>query len=205
MPPETAAELGLMTGVPPFPVDKLVDLGNWQDPPFSRWGFQHVRELIPTRGHPRRERRRAGPASCRAWLEVPAVGGSRATTCRTFLDETYTDGILVLHRGTVVTERYFNGMTPRSTHLFMSVTKSVSRHRAGSSSRAAALARRTVRSPSIPELEGTSWEGGTVRHLLDMRAGTKFNEDYEDLTPRYGCTSRSTCGVRASTISLPRT
>ena len=33
----------------------------------------------------------------------------------------------------------------------------------------------------IPELAGTSWEGCTVRHLLDMRAGTRFNEDYDDL------------------------
>jgi hypothetical protein len=33
----------------------------------------------------------------------------------------------------------------------------------------------------IAELRGTSWEGCTVQHLLDMRAGTKFNEeDYGD-------------------------
>ena len=33
----------------------------------------------------------------------------------------------------------------------------------------------------MPELAGTAWEGCTVRHLLDMRAGTRFNEDYDDL------------------------
>ncbi len=33
----------------------------------------------------------------------------------------------------------------------------------------------------VPELEGTSFEGCTVQDLLDMRAGTRFNEDYEDL------------------------
>ena len=66
MPPETAAELGLMTGVPPFPADKLVDLGNWQDPPFSRWGFQHVRELIPTAQHLARGRQAVDPAARRA-------------------------------------------------------------------------------------------------------------------------------------------
>jgi hypothetical protein len=43
----TAAELGLMHGSPP-PADRLVTLNNWQDPPFNRWGFQHVRDLIPT-------------------------------------------------------------------------------------------------------------------------------------------------------------
>ena len=33
-------------------------LANWQDPPFNRWAFQHVRELIPTARIPRGD----GPA-----------------------------------------------------------------------------------------------------------------------------------------------
>ena len=33
-----------MTGAPPFAEAGLVTLGNWQDPPFNRWGFQHIRE-----------------------------------------------------------------------------------------------------------------------------------------------------------------
>ena len=43
-----AAELGLMQGTPPPPADRLVTLANWQDPPFNRWAFQHVRDLVPT-------------------------------------------------------------------------------------------------------------------------------------------------------------
>jgi CubicO group peptidase (beta-lactamase class C family) len=30
----------------------------------------------------------------------------------------------------------------------------------------------------VPELEGTAYRGATIRHLLDMRAGVAFNEDY---------------------------
>jgi CubicO group peptidase (beta-lactamase class C family) len=183
MPPETAAELGLMSGVPPFPVGKLVDLTNWQDPPFSRWGFQHVRELIPTanisRGLgkpwtlPRAERDLEG-----LQLEV----GRRTYDLPTFLDETFTDGILVLHRGKVVMERYLNGMRPETTHLLMSVSKSVTSAACGSLVADGVLSPADLVTRHIPELAGTSWEGCTVRHLLDMRAGTKFNEDYEDLT-----------------------
>jgi CubicO group peptidase (beta-lactamase class C family) len=33
----------------------------------------------------------------------------------------------------------------------------------------------------VPELSGTSFDGATVQQLLDMRTGTRFNEDYEDL------------------------
>ena len=38
---------GLMTGFPPAP-DEQVTLANWQDPPYSRWAFRHMREIIPS-------------------------------------------------------------------------------------------------------------------------------------------------------------
>jgi hypothetical protein len=44
----------LMSGFPPS-AESRVTLANWQDPPYNRWSFQHLRELIPTqrisRGH----------------------------------------------------------------------------------------------------------------------------------------------------------
>jgi hypothetical protein len=43
-----AADHRLMSGAPPFPRPSLVTLANWQDPPFNRWSFQHLRELVPT-------------------------------------------------------------------------------------------------------------------------------------------------------------
>jgi len=112
MPPESAVQLGLMTGVPPFPAEGQVDLANWEYPPYNRWGFQHVRELVPTANIWR------GPgkpwALKRAERDLDgltlSIGGSRSIDFSAFLDETYTDGILVLHRGKVVLERYLNGM-----------------------------------------------------------------------------------------------
>ena len=53
-----AAGPALMAGPPPFPPEARVTLANWQDPPFNRWAFQHIRELIPTA----RISRGAGPA-----------------------------------------------------------------------------------------------------------------------------------------------
>ena len=37
----------LMSGFPP-PAESQVTLANWQDPPYNRWSFQHLREVIPT-------------------------------------------------------------------------------------------------------------------------------------------------------------
>ena len=33
-----------MEGFPP-PRESVVNLGNWQEPPFIRWSFQHLREV----------------------------------------------------------------------------------------------------------------------------------------------------------------
>ena len=46
-------ESRLMAGAPPFAADNLVTLENWQEPPYNRWAFQHVRELLPTARIPR--------------------------------------------------------------------------------------------------------------------------------------------------------
>ena len=170
-----------MVGPPPYPPERLVSLANWQDPPFNRWGFQHVRDLIPTARIARGDGARALPRAERDLDGLKLQLGRRRVASTRFLDETYTDGLLVLHRGKVVTERYANGMTPSTPHLLMSVSKSVTSAVCG------VLVGRGVLSPDdlltahIPELAGTSWEGCTVRHLLDMRAGTRFNEDYDDL------------------------
>jgi len=37
----------LMHGFPPA-AGSQVTLANWRSPPFSRWAFQHVRELVPS-------------------------------------------------------------------------------------------------------------------------------------------------------------
>ena len=37
----------LMMDFPP-PEEMRVTLANWRKPPFNKWSFQHVRELIPT-------------------------------------------------------------------------------------------------------------------------------------------------------------
>jgi CubicO group peptidase (beta-lactamase class C family) len=168
-------------GPPPFEPEHLVTLANWQEPPGNRWAFQHVRELIPSA----RIRRGHGPI----WvlpraeqdvLDVRIGGEPGAPTVARHLDETQTDGFLVVHRGHVVAEHYFNGMEPDTPHLLMSVSKSITAAVAG---RLAARGLIDVRAPVtdlVPELVGSSFDGATVQDLLDMRAGTRFNENYDD-------------------------
>ena len=170
-----------MTGAPPFPPQSRVTLANWQDPPFNRWAFQHIRELIPTA----RIARAAGPAWPLPRAERDVLGlrftdSDRELTVAELLEETYTDGFLVLHQGQVVAEHYFNGLAPDVPHLLMSVSKSVTSAVAGVLVGRGELAVSARVEEIVPELGGTSFEGATVQDLLDMRAGTRFDESYDN-------------------------
>lgn len=176
-----AADQGLMSGAPPFPPPSQVTLANWQDPPFNRWAFQHVRELIPSARIPRGD----GPAWPLPRAERDILGfrfgcGERELSIAELLGETYADGFLVLHQGQVVAEHYFNGMAPDVPHLLMSVSKSVTSAVAGVLAGRGELTVTARVEEIVPELGGTSFAGATVHDLLDMRAGTRFDESYHN-------------------------
>jgi CubicO group peptidase (beta-lactamase class C family) len=171
-----------MTAVTPDA--REVTLANWQDPPFNRWGFLHVRELVPTA----RIGRGDGPVTALPRRETafddlrfhPPRGHETYTVGRA-IAETYTDGLLVIHDGAIVTEWYRDGMRPDTTHLLMSVSKSLTAGLVGAMLRRKLIDPGALVTDYVPDLRGTSFEGCTVRHLLDMRAGTRFSEDYDDI------------------------
>jgi CubicO group peptidase (beta-lactamase class C family) len=163
------------------PQETAVTLANWQEPPFNRWAFQHVSELIPVA----RISRGTGPPWKLPYRRRDLTGlqfraGGRDMTVGELLAETYTDGFLVLQRGRIVAEEYFNGMTPGTRHLLMSVSKSVTAAVAGILAGQGVLDLSAPLTGVLPELAGTSFDEATAQHLLDMRAGTRFGEDYED-------------------------
>lgn len=171
----------MMAGPPPFGADRQVTLEAWQDPPGNRWAFQHVRELIPTA----RIRRGSGPPWALVRDEQPVgalrfQAAGRSMTVAQLLDESYTDAFLVLHGDRIVAEEYRNGMEEDTPHLLMSVSKSVTSAVAGVLAHEGRLGVDAKVTDVVPELEGSSFDGATVQHLLDMRTGTKFNEDYDN-------------------------
>lgn len=154
-----------------------VTLDNWIDGPYNRWGFLHVRELARTARIPRGD----GPVT-----ELPAaprdlggvmIGGPPAMPLEAALAEAHIDGICVLREGGVAFEHYRDGMRADDTHLLMSVSKSLTATLIGVLVGEGTLAPETPVTDYIAELRGTAWEGCTIQHLLDMRAGTRFNED----------------------------
>ena len=155
---------------------------DWDRAPWNRWSFHHMREILPTvevwRGggavDPLQRREKNFDA-----LSVSSLGGA-PNSLLNFLGETHTDGFLVMHRGSVVYERYFGTMTPRSLHLSQSVAKSIVGMAAG-----ILISRRDLDptqqiSLYLPELRQTAWAGATLQQVLDMTTGVKFDETYTD-------------------------
>jgi CubicO group peptidase (beta-lactamase class C family) len=171
----------LMSGFPP-PGQSRVTLANWQDPPFNRWSFQHLRELIPTqrisRGHgPRRSLAQHGAAAVLSDISVYRLAGHSSTFAEVITD-TWTDAVVVLHDGQIVWEHYVNGMTEETPHLLMSVTKSVVGCVAGILVEQGLLNPDEQASSYVPEVARSGYQGATVRHLLNMRTGVRFREEY---------------------------
>src|SRR5215469_11794316 len=100
---------------------------NWQDPPFNRWAYWHVSEILPvyrvSRGHgPVRPLSPSG-----ASVDVPSVATARvdnsAGTVGEVMADTFTDAYLVLQDGALVTEWYGPEGAPGRAHALMSVSK----------------------------------------------------------------------------------
>jgi CubicO group peptidase (beta-lactamase class C family) len=169
----------LMDGFPPSP-ERQVTLANWRTSPFNRWAFHHVREIVPSADIPN------DPADVMALpsspVDVGAVsiesGRGEALSLDDFLDRGSTDGFVIVHRGRVVLERYAHGMTRETPHILMSVSKSLLGLLAGVLVGRGALRPDRPVTDVVPEVAGTAYEGATIRHLLDMRAGIAFDEDY---------------------------
>ena len=115
--------LPIMEGSPPNLVPPKME---WDRPPWNRWSFQHVREILPTTEVWRGSGIVREFASRERNLDDLAVVDSAGvpTTLAGHLDETYTDGFLVLKDGAIAYERHFNGMGQRTPHLSQSVAKS---------------------------------------------------------------------------------
>ncbi len=171
----------IMRGAPPLPGHR-VTLANWDRPPFNRWSFQHVREILPTACVHRGD----GPVSnlpgAPAGLEPLAFTDSEGEeqTIGGHLEETYTDGMIVVHQGHVVFERYYNGMTERTRHLSQSMSKSVCATVAGILIGEGALDPDAPVQEYVPEFAECGYRDATLGQVMDMRSGIKFSEDYTD-------------------------
>ncbi len=181
------AKLGWMVGSPP-PPDRIVRFedGSYWRFPALRWSVSNFRQLMPTVN----VSRGPGPVAVLPTalrddidsLTFTPLGAQRTMTWRESLDANYTDGIVVLHKGRIVYERYFGVLGPEGQHGLMSVTKTFV------GTLAAMLVAEGRLDPGqrvdsyVPELAASAFGSATVRQVMDMTTGISFSEDYADPT-----------------------
>ncbi|OYV02127.1 MAG: 6-aminohexanoate hydrolase [Burkholderiales bacterium PBB5] len=179
------AALGWMQGSPP-PPDKVIRFadGSASRFPQIRWSFANFRQLVPTSVVPR------GPGPVAALpraersdidaLRFTPLGKTEPISFAQSLAANYTDGIVVLHQGRIVYERYFGVMTPERQHIAMSVTKSFFGTIGAMLVAEGQIDENAPVGRYVPELQATAFGDATVRQLLDMRTGLQYSENYAD-------------------------
>jgi len=124
------AKFGWMEGFPP-PPEKLImqPESDFFSFPKLRWTVCHIRELMPTK----QVNRGIGPPVLLEYaidegidaVTFTPMGGGKLMTWKESLSANYTDGILILHKGRVVYEKYFGCLDEMGKHAAMSMTKSI--------------------------------------------------------------------------------
>ncbi|MEO7361202.1 MAG: serine hydrolase [Gemmatimonadaceae bacterium] len=176
-------KLGWMQGSPP-PRDKVLSAvdGSFFQFPALRWSVVHMRELLPTVSVSRGIKT-AQPLPYRLDAGIDSVrfkpwGQPEEMTWGASLWKNYTDGIIVLHKGNVVYERYFGALTENRVHAVMSLTKSFTGTLASILVAEGALDEHKKVRAYVPELLPSAFGDATVREVMDMTTGLQYSEDY---------------------------
>ncbi len=117
-----------------------------------------------------------GPALTLSLL--PEVG---ADSIEQYMENQNTAGILILHKGQIRLETYGNDYGPEGRWTSFSVAKSLTSTLVG-----AAIVDGYIGgledplTQYIPQLTGSGYDGVSVKQLLTMQSGVRWNEDYTD-------------------------
>ena len=177
---QQALPAALVAG-PPSDVPVAVQILRWHmlDKDVSSLTFHSMDTLFTTRTVAR-----SGPV----WvlphddhpLQVDYRWQGQQYTAQQFLERTYTNALLVMKDGRVVSEIYRNATNERSRFIGWSMTKSVTSVLIG-----CALADGHIDSLDtpisryLPELAGGGYEGVSIRQVMQMRSGVDYEERYD--------------------------
>lgn len=113
-------------------------------------------------------------------LNFRPLGRDKEMSWEESLYANYTDGILVLHRGRVVYERYFGCLAQDGKHAAMSMTKSLTGLLAEILVMEGKLDETALVSDIVPDVKNSAFGTATVRQVMDMTTGVRYSEDYAD-------------------------
>lgn len=177
--------MGWMQGSPPA-ADKTI---RFTDPDFFafpklRWTVCNFRQLMPTVGVDNGSQGASTlPTALDASLDQVSftpLGTDKKMSWKAAFDANYSDGVIVLHHGRVVYERYDGCLGPQALHGAMSVTKSLTGLLAEVLVAEGQLDENARVGTLIPELQASAFGDATVRQVMDMTTALDYSENYAD-------------------------
>lgn len=177
--------IGWMQGFPPAPEKRIGHPeSNYFSFPKFRWTVCHLREILPTI---QVSRGLGAPVALERVIDeridtisFKPIGSDQKMLWQESLAANYTDGILILHKGRIVYERYFGSLNESGKHAAMSMTKSMTGLVAEILVAEEKLDDTALIATIIPELKESAFGNATVRQVMDMTTALDFSEDYAD-------------------------
>jgi CubicO group peptidase (beta-lactamase class C family) len=150
-------------------------------PEQQAWGYRNMEKVGPVRVIKRGDHVFPLPASDHP-IDPAITYKGKTYTADSYMAAWRVSGLLVIKDGKVVLERYGLGRKSDERWTSFSVAKSMTSTLIGAAIRDGYI--KSLDEPVttyIPELKGSAYEGVTVRQLITMTSGVKWNEDYTDM------------------------
>ncbi|MBB3893351.1 CubicO group peptidase (beta-lactamase class C family) [Phenylobacterium haematophilum] len=150
-------------------------------PEQQRYGYRNMEKVTPVEVVARGAKVRELPLAA-SQIDPKWTWNGQAQTVDSYMTAMNTSGVVVLKDGQIVLERYGLDRKPDERWTSFSVAKSVTATLVGAAIKDGKIkSLDDVVTNYIPQLKGGAYEGVTVRQLLTMTSGVKWNEDYTDL------------------------
>ena len=142
--------------------------------------FRNIDRLFPSRTVARGSKVYPLPAG-KPLQDVKFVSNGNAYDLDDYVSSNWVTGLLVIKDGRIALERYGSGNTEKTRWMSMSVVKSFTASLVGAAIQDGHI--RGLDDPVtdyLPQLRGSAYDGVTIRNLVQMASGVKWDETYTD-------------------------
>ncbi len=143
--------------------------------------FRHIDRVFPSATVPRGSKVAPLARSPRQLADISFESAGQQLRLADYIRLNRVTGLLVLKNGRIALERYELGNTPTTRWVSFSVVKSITSTLAGAALKDGLIS--SLEDPVtkyLPKLRGSGYDGTTVRNILQMASGVRWNEAYAD-------------------------
>ena len=163
-----------------------MDASNWDIAPYNAFTFTQTDKIFPTLlispgTEPYASLPKAASQIDLKKLTVTDPETGDTVSAEQLLEQIRNSGLILIHKGKIIHESYRFGLERERRHICMSASKSFIGMLTQIAMQKGLLEEDDLVARYVPEVQDkNAWADVTVRHILDMRDGLKFVEDYED-------------------------